>query len=173
MAAVTQAQKAERLRQLHFGPGILVLPNAWDAAGALLIEQAGFAALATTGSGVAASLGRPDGERLSRMELVAAIRRISAAVSGPVSADIEVGCGATLDAKLATVRAMLDAGRVGVNLEDLGMTFGSGPTPERAVIRPIIPKDSRKDGSGALVDLDEQARLMRSSCSATGPTSRA
>ena len=52
---------AERLRALHHGPPILVLPNAWDAASARLFEAEGFPAVATTSAGVAAALGYPDG----------------------------------------------------------------------------------------------------------------
>lgn len=133
-----QAERAERLRRLHHGPDVLVLPNAWDAASARLIERAGFPAVATTSSGVAAALGRPDGERLSRTEMVDAVGRIVSAVACPVSADIEAGYGATLEDKLATVRAVIEVGAVGVNLED------SAPT----------------DGSGALVAVEDQARVL-------------
>jgi len=66
MAILSQKDKAVQFRQLHSGPNILVLPNAWDAASARVFEQAGFPAVATTSSGVAASLGYPDGQRISR-----------------------------------------------------------------------------------------------------------
>lgn len=138
MSTPDRAERAERLRRLHHGPAILVLPNAWDAASARLIERAGFPALATTSSGVAAALGRPDGERLSRTEMVEAIGRIVSAVTCPVSADIEAGFGAALEDKLTTVRAVIEAGAVGVNLED-----------------------SRPDGSGALVAMEDQVGLLR------------
>ena len=69
MSDLTQRERAELLRQLHnrgCGTRMLVLPNVWDAASARIIEQAGFGAVATTSSGVAASLGYPDGQRMSR-----------------------------------------------------------------------------------------------------------
>ena len=112
------SEKAVRLRTLHHGPPILVLPNAWDAASARVIEQAGFSAIATTSAGVAFSLGYPDGQRIGRDEMLAAIRRIAAAVRVPVTADIEAGYGEAPESVAETIRGVLDAGAVGVNLED-------------------------------------------------------
>jgi len=66
MTSSTQKTKAVQFRNMHSGFPILVLPNAWDAASARIFEQAGFPAVATTSSGVAAALGYPDGERISR-----------------------------------------------------------------------------------------------------------
>ena len=71
-----QAAKAERFRQLHHGPKILLLPNAWDAASARIFEDAGFPAIATTSAGVAFSLGYPDGQHIPREEMVAAVKKI-------------------------------------------------------------------------------------------------
>jgi 2-methylisocitrate lyase-like PEP mutase family enzyme len=112
------SEKAVRLRTLHHGPPILVLPNAWDAASARVIEQAGFSAIATTSAGVAFSLGYPDGQRIGRDEMLAAIRRIAAAVRVPVTADIEAGYGEAPESVAETIRGVLDAGAAGVNLED-------------------------------------------------------
>ena len=113
----TQREKAERFAALHRGD-ILVLPNAWDAGSARVFELAGARALATTSAGVAAALGRPDGERLRRDDMLDALRRIVAAVDVPVSADIESGYGATVAEVCATVAGVIDAGAVGLNLED-------------------------------------------------------
>src|ERR1043165_9206193 len=90
--------KASRLQQLHRGPEILVLPNAWDAASARIFEQAGFPALGSTSAGIAASLGYSDGERVGRDEMLDVVRRIAKAVSIPVTADVEGGYGATVAA---------------------------------------------------------------------------
>ncbi|MGX6603401.1 isocitrate lyase/PEP mutase family protein [Micromonosporaceae bacterium Da 78-11] len=109
--------KARTLRAAH-EHGVLVLPNAWDAAGAALIARADAAAVATTSGGVAWSLGRPDGEVLTRVEMTAAVRRIVAAVDVPVTADLESGYGPTPADVAATVRAVIEAGAVGTNLED-------------------------------------------------------
>ena len=110
--------KAAHLRRLHRGPSILVLPNAWDAASARVIEEAGFPAIATTSAGVAFSLGYPDGQRVGRDEMLGAIRRIAAVVRVPVTADIEAGYGEAPEAVAETIRGVLEAGAVGVNLED-------------------------------------------------------
>ena len=83
------ADKAERLRPLHHGPPIFVVPNAWDAATARLFEAEGFPAVATTSAGVAAALGYPDGGVVPAREMIEAVARIARAVNVPVTADIE------------------------------------------------------------------------------------
>jgi 2-methylisocitrate lyase-like PEP mutase family enzyme len=111
--------KAERFRALHFIGKPLLLPNVWDGMSAAACVAAGFEAIATTSCGIAWSLGYQDGERMSRTEMMAAIKRI-ARVAGdvPVSADIETGYACN-DAELAeTVAAVIDAGAIGINLED-------------------------------------------------------
>jgi len=108
-------------RRLHQPGGgtILVLPNAWDAMSARLIEAAGAAAIATTSAAVSWSLGRPDGEGLTRDEMIGAVRRIADTVAIPVSADIEGGYGKGSPEDVAeTVTAVIAAGAVGINLED-------------------------------------------------------
>ena len=109
--------KAQTLRALHKGP-VLILPNAWDAGSAVFIAQAGAKAIATTSGGVAWSLGLPDGQRLTRAEMIDVVRRIAAAVDLPVTADIEGGYGPAPEDVAATVTAVVEAGAVGVNLED-------------------------------------------------------
>src|ERR1700723_1858914 len=86
-----QAAKTEKLRRLHHGPKILVLPNAWDAASARIFEDAGFPAIATTSAGAAFSLGYPDGQLIPRHEMLAAVKRIAGSVKIPVTADLEAG----------------------------------------------------------------------------------
>lgn len=111
-------KKALDFGALHLGPRILILANAWDAASARIFEAAGCPAIATTSAGVAFSLGRRDGEQLSRDEMLEVVRRITGSVSIPVSADMEAGYGETPEAVAGTVRAVLAAGAVGMNLED-------------------------------------------------------
>ncbi len=109
---------ADILRALHRTPPILVLPNAWDAASARLIEAEGFPAIATTSAGVAAALGYPDGGMVPINEMIEATARIVRAVKIPVSADIEHAYGATPDAVAGVVLHFIAAGAVGINLED-------------------------------------------------------
>ncbi|MGW1976068.1 isocitrate lyase/PEP mutase family protein [Streptomyces sp. NPDC001889] len=110
--------QAELFRSLHVKGRPLVLPNAWDAASARVVAEAGARAIATTSAGVAWSLGAADGDHLRRDEALAAIARIAAAVGLPVTADIERGYAPDADGVAETVRGVLEAGAVGINLED-------------------------------------------------------
>ena len=114
------ASRAEAFAALHVPGRPVVLPNAWDAASARLIERAGAAAIATSSAAVAWSLGRADGNVMSRDEAVGAVARIAASVDLPVTADVETGYGDGDKALATTVRALIDAGAVGLNLEDSG-----------------------------------------------------
>jgi len=114
----TLAAKAAQFLKLHQGPEILILANVWDAASARIVEHAGFKAIATSSAAVANSLGYPDGQRISRAEMLEVVRRIAAKVSVPVSADLEAGYGQSAKAMADTARGMIAAGAVGLNLED-------------------------------------------------------
>jgi 2-methylisocitrate lyase-like PEP mutase family enzyme len=113
-----QRIKANRLRELHHGSRLLLLPNVWDVASARIFENAGFPALATTSAGVAFTLGYPDGEKVSRDEMLEVVARIARAVRVPVTADVEAGYGARPEDAALTARAVIQAGAVGLNLED-------------------------------------------------------
>src|SRR5260370_29415247 len=95
-----QAEKGEQFRKLHRGPRMLVLPNAWDVASARILEEAGYPAIATTSAGVAFSLGYPDGERISRKEMLEGVARIAHAVRAPLPAAMEAGYGTTVKAMI-------------------------------------------------------------------------
>lgn len=108
---------AVSFRELHAGPGPLLLPNAWDVPSALALADAGFPALGTTSFGVAASTGRPDGERASRaanLVLAAALRSLPV----HVSVDIEDGYADDPAAVADYVAELADAGAAGINIED-------------------------------------------------------
>ncbi|HEX6250629.1 MAG TPA: isocitrate lyase/phosphoenolpyruvate mutase family protein [Gemmatimonadaceae bacterium] len=110
--------RAAQFRELH-DRRPLVLPNAWDAASARVLELAGAAAIGTTSAGVSWTLGRADGEQLRRDEMLEAIARIVRAVGVPVTADVEGGYGdGSADAVDETVRALVNLGAAGINLED-------------------------------------------------------
>jgi len=115
-----------------------VLPNVWDTASARIIEQAGFRAIATTSSGVAAALGYRDGQHMSREMMIEAIARITRVVECPVTADIEAGYGNSIEEVLQTVKAVIMTGAVGINIED-------------------SPKQQEK----ALVDIAYQVELIK------------
>jgi 2-methylisocitrate lyase-like PEP mutase family enzyme len=127
----TLQDKALLFHRLHTGDRVLVLPNAWDAASARIIEEAGAAAIATTSAGVAWSLGAPDGDRLGREQALGLIARIAEAVSVPVTADIESGYASDAKGVAETVEGVIAAGAVGVNLED-AVSTGLRPMSEQA-----------------------------------------
>jgi 2-methylisocitrate lyase-like PEP mutase family enzyme len=106
---------AAALRALHVPGTPLVLPNAWDAGSARLVAAAGFAAVATTSSGVADALGHADGEDAPVDEVLAVVARIARTVDVPVTADMEGGYGLPAG-ELA--QRLVAAGAVGLNLED-------------------------------------------------------
>jgi len=115
----SQAQKAALLKKLHHGPKILVLANAWDPISARIVEEIGFPAVATTSAGVAATAGYPDGQRISRDEMLGVVARIARAVQIPVTADMEAGYGTTSEEMAEMARELIAAGAVGLNLEDM------------------------------------------------------
>ena len=114
-----QAERAEQFRKLHHGPRMLVLPNAWDVASARILEELGYPAIATTSAGIAFSLGYPDGQRISRKEMLEVVARIAHAVRVPVTADMEAGYGTTVKEMNETAKALIAAGAIGMNLEDV------------------------------------------------------
>ncbi|GAA4254206.1 isocitrate lyase/PEP mutase family protein [Dactylosporangium darangshiense] len=120
--------RAARFRALHSASAPLVLVNAWDAASARVVAAAGAPAIATTSAGVAWTLGAPDGDALTRDAALEHLARIVRAVPAelPVTADIESGFGETPAEVATTIRGVLEAGAVGINLEDTerGATAG-------------------------------------------------
>ncbi|WP_328827277.1 isocitrate lyase/phosphoenolpyruvate mutase family protein [Streptomyces sp. NBC_00252] len=132
----TLRDRALAFRALHVPGRPLVLPNAWDAASARIVEDTGAAAVATTSAGVAWALGVPDGDLLGRERAVAAVARIAGSVAVPVSADIESGFAEDPAGVADTVRAVLAAGAVGVNIED-ALYGGEG------VLRPVAEQAER------------------------------
>jgi 2-methylisocitrate lyase-like PEP mutase family enzyme len=111
--------KADAFRGMHQGPPILILPNAWDAVTARLFVKAGARAIATTSAGIAATLGYADGQKVPRELMVEAIARIARVVDVPVTADIESGYAASPKDLHESIRAVINAGAIGFNLEDV------------------------------------------------------
>jgi 2-methylisocitrate lyase-like PEP mutase family enzyme len=106
---------ADKLRELHHGDEMLVLPNVWDAASATVVAEAGFPAVATASAAISAMLGYPDGEGAPWQEMFAAAGRAARAVSVPVTVDAEAGYGMQ---PRELVDRLLGIGAVGCNLED-------------------------------------------------------
>jgi 2-methylisocitrate lyase-like PEP mutase family enzyme len=113
---------ATTLRELHVPGTPLVVPNAWDAASARMVDEAGFAAVATSSNATAAVLGYDDGEHAPVDDVLAGAARIAQSVSVPVTVDFERGY------RLAPgelVERFLATGAVGLNLEDSDPATGS------------------------------------------------
>ena len=135
-------EKAAALLALHAGPGF-VLPNAWDPGSARILEQVGFPAIATTSAGIAWSCGVPDGGAMDRDRMLEHIGRIAAAVSVPVTADLEAGYGETAADVGRTVALAVELGVVGGNIEDAadGGLFGVDEAVDRiAAARAAAPR---------------------------------
>ena len=138
----TENAKAAALLALHEGAGF-VLPNAWDAGSARILEHLGFPAIATTSAGVAWSCGVPDGGRIDRDTMLEHVARIAAAVSVPVTADLEAGYADSADDVGRTVARAASLGAVGANLEDAaaGELFGVDEAVDRvAAARAAAPR---------------------------------
>ena len=118
MERAQEKRRAEHFLALHRGRRALVLGSVWDVASAVIFERAGFAALGTSSAGIAYVHGYPDDEGLPRDAMIEAVRAIAARVGIPVSADMLTGYGDTPEAVAETCRLVLDAGAIGVNLED-------------------------------------------------------
>jgi 2-methylisocitrate lyase-like PEP mutase family enzyme len=123
-----QKRRGEEFRRLHAGPAFVV-PNPWDAGSAGVFAALGFAALATTSGGLAAGLGRRDGQA-TRDETLANVAAIAAATSLPVTADLESGFGAAPGDVAETMRLAAQAGAVGGSVED---STGDSARPVRSL----------------------------------------
>jgi 2-methylisocitrate lyase-like PEP mutase family enzyme len=115
----TQAEKGRLFKERHAKPGILLLPNPWDAGTAKLLASLGFEALATTSLGMSNALGRVDGEgSVSREELLENCRVIAQATDLPVNADLENGYADAPKEAALILRDGAEVGIVGSSLED-------------------------------------------------------
>ena len=138
------------LRELHAPGRMLVLPNAWDAGSARLIESCGAAAIATTSSGVAWACGHPDGDAIPPDVLIDAVARIKRVLTVPLTVDAEGGYSTEPARVGETIEGLVDAGAVGVNLED------GGVHPPALLCAKIAA--AKKGGARAGVDLFVNAR---------------
>ena len=138
---------AARFHALH--RDFLILPNAWDAASAKLIERAGAAAIATSSAAVAWAHGYADGHDLPIAKLVTTVEEIARVVSAPITADAEGGYADDPSEVGENIAALIGAGAVGINLED-------GRNPHTLHVRKI--EAARAAANRAGVDLYINAR---------------
>ena len=153
---LTLRHRADTLNALHRAGTPLILVNVWDVASARIVEEAGFPAIATSSAGIAFCHGYPDGQKIPLDLMLEAVGRICRAVSVPVTADLEAGYGATPDAARRAAAGALEAGAVGLNLED-----GTG-APEHPLDDPALMREKirviREAGDAANVPLVVNAR---------------
>jgi 2-methylisocitrate lyase-like PEP mutase family enzyme len=149
---MNQSERAVYFRQLHSGKP-LILPNAWDAASARVIEAAGAPAIATTSAGVSWSFGRADGQKLRREEMLEVIGNIVECVRIPVTADIESGYGNGSVKDVAdTVQALISIGVAGINIEDSpGLDGQTLFSPEEQSDRIRVARETATAAGGDLV----------------------
>jgi 2-methylisocitrate lyase-like PEP mutase family enzyme len=140
---------AARFRALHQGPSPLLLPNAWDAGSARVIESSGAQAIATTSAGLAWASGYPDGYALPVRSLVATVNEIARVIRVPLSVDMEAGYADALEAIAENAQALASAGAVGINLED-------GTSPPDVLCERIAA--TKRGAARAGVDLFVNAR---------------
>lgn len=154
-------RKADLLRRLHLGDGLLVLPNAWDCASARVFEDCGFPAIATTSAGIAWAMGYPDGERLGREDMAEATARTAGAVSVPVTADVEAGYGISPEDAAQTARAVVRAGAVGLNLEDVSDAEppGRAAPASGAIDSLLLGIEEQSERIRAVVEAGREARV--------------
>jgi len=145
MDTKTQQQHAETFHALHRKGDPLVLFNAWDAATARAIAKSS-PAIATSSGAVAAALGYADGENVPLDLVTGLVSRITASVPVPVSIDLEAGYGDTADAAAASAAGILQAGAVGINIED-GLCGGKRQlvSPEQHAAKIKAVRDAAQD----------------------------
>jgi methylisocitrate lyase len=169
----TLADRVHTFRELHRA-GCFVIPNPWDAGSARVLAQLGFPALATTSSGFAWSVGRPD-NHVTLDEALAHLRSIATSVSIPVNADFEGGFAVEPEGVAINVAAAVTTGVAGLSIED---STGDASHPlfafELAVERIRAARQAIDDsGTGVLLtarsegfivgrpDLEETIRRLR------------
>jgi len=113
-----QVYLAEKFQQLHLSNKMFILPNAWDVGSAVIYEKHNFPAVGTTSAGFAYSLGYPDGQKIDFKLIVQLVKNISKRISIPLTVDIELGYADTIDGVVENVTKIIEAGAVGINIED-------------------------------------------------------
>jgi len=118
MSKESQIKLANEFQKMHGDKKILVLPNAWDAGGAVIFEKEGFTAIGTSSAGISYSLGYPDGEYISFDDILDTTKKIKKRISIPLSIDVERGYGDTPNRIVQNIQSIIEEGAVGINLED-------------------------------------------------------
>jgi len=134
----TQAEKADLLRALHNNGKILIFPNIWDPAGALLLENTGYPAVATASAAIAFAHGYQDGEVIPLETVLPILTRIADVVDIPVTADIETGYSLDIVDFQANIKRLISTGIAGINIEDSNPKTGELLPVEMQVERLVL-----------------------------------
>jgi 2-methylisocitrate lyase-like PEP mutase family enzyme len=156
-----QAEKGRAFQALHAREELFVMPNPWDVGSAKMLAEMGFEARATTSSGFAHSLGRPDmANAVSREEINAHVRALVAATPLPLSVDLEAGYGATPAEVAETVRMVIDAGAAGCSIEDNSYAAGDPLYPIPEAVRRLAAARKAIDAAGVPFVLTARAECF-------------
>lgn len=142
-----QIDLANHFQSLHQPGRPLVLFNSWDAGSSVAIEGAGATAIATGSHSVAHAQGFDDGELMPFAALLEVARQITAAVRLPVSIDMESGYAENEQSLASNIRALIETGIVGINLEDQHITQGAIRTIEDQRLRITAARSAASDAS--------------------------
>lgn len=118
------ASPFETFKNLHTAEQLFILPNAWDAESAVILQDCNYSAVGTSSAAVASVLGYADGECMPFTEYLMIIRRIASSVKIPVSVDMEMGYGKTNQEIFENIQKLLDTGIAGINIEDSEIVSG-------------------------------------------------
>lgn len=141
-----QVQQAQDFAALHIKGQPVELFNIWDAGSAKAVEAAGAAALATGSWSVAAAQGYADGEALPLDALLATVRRITANTDLPLTVDFETGFASDKAGLAANIAALIEAGAIGLNLEDQVIGAALRPAAEQAERIAIVRDAANRAG---------------------------
>ena len=156
--------KFEEFKALHQVKELFVLPNAWDARSAKVLEEKGFKAVGTSSAAVASALGYDDGEHMSFEEYLMIIKRITASVKVPVTVDMEMGYGTTPPAIYANIQRLADAGVAGINIEDSIITNSKrtlGSADDFAKTVQHLKNNLHREGKSLFINVRSDTYLLQ------------
>ncbi|WP_178022295.1 isocitrate lyase/phosphoenolpyruvate mutase family protein [uncultured Paenibacillus sp.] len=155
-----QIEQARTLAELHVPGEPLVLFNVWDAGSALALRDTGAKAIATGSWSVAAAHGSEDGEQLPFDLVLANLERIVRVIPDlPVTVDIESGYGPAVNDVRTNVRRIIEAGAVGINIEDQRIA-GGGLYPAEEQSRRIAAAREAAAGTGVPLFLNARCDVF-------------
>ncbi|MEJ1239739.1 isocitrate lyase/phosphoenolpyruvate mutase family protein [Chryseolinea sp. T2] len=154
----------EEFDALHQVKELFVLPNAWDARSAMILQDLGFKAIGTSSAAVASALGYDDGEQMSFEEYLMIIKRITASVKVPVTVDMEMGYGTTPSSIYANIQRLVGAGVAGINIEDSIITNSKrtlGSAEDFAKTIQHLKNSLQREGKSLFINVRSDTYLLK------------